>query len=675
MDKPLRVLIVEDSEDGARSFLGELRRSGYEAAGERVATSEDMGEALDTAASRGEPFDVVISGYHVTPGFRAIEALEMLHVRGLDTPFIVVSDGIGEEAAVAVMRAGARDCLPRDGLFRLGAAVERELRGAESGRGLEMEEALPKTEELYRTMVQQTAESIFLVDPGTGTILEANPAFQKLLGYTSGELSGMALRDTMADGDRESVAQHIRLTLESRVHSAGEYRHRRKDGSTINVEGSMSMISYGGGEALCFVEYDVSDRKRAEEQLRQSVDALLAIYEASQLLSSTLESEEIGTRLLRIMQRISSLTTAVISMPDEGRKLRVWRAIGFESLWSRVRYTPEAQEALYEVLETGEHKLLELRHPNRREESLSTLYLPLRIREHTLGVLEVYGPENLSEGQMMQILISLTSKAASALDNARLYGELAEREQQLQELVGRLITAQEEERSRVAYDVHDRLTQMAVAAYQHLQAFAGRYQPGDAPGDARDQELLEKATDLIRQTIAESRQVIAGLRPTELDDFGLAASIRHQVDVLRKEGWDITYEEDLGGGRLPGPIETALYRIVQEALFNVRKHARTTRARIKLNRDGDGIKLQVRDWGIGFNPAGLVAGGPGERVGVSGMRERVALLGGDFDIRAGDGNGTSVTARVPLPEASRAGRQTRNHMDHDPRMATRRTRK
>lgn len=391
------------------------------------------------------------------------------------------------------------------------------------------------------------------------------------------------------------------------------------------------------------------ERRRAEEQLRQSVDALIAIYEASQLLSSTLESEEIGIQLLKIMQRISSLSTAVISTPNEHGELQVWRAIGLESLWSRVRYTPEAQTALYEVLESGEHQLLQLQHPTRTGEALSTLYLPLRIRERTLGVLEVYGPRTLTNNNGIvetQILISLTSKAASALENARLYGELAKRESQLQELVGKLITTQEEERRRIAYEVHDGLTQVAVAAYQHLYAFTQHH----PPGSLQNQELLDKAVELIRHTVEESRRVIANLRPTTLDDFGLSAAIRLQVENLRQEGWDVIYEESVGDERLPATVETALYRITQEALTNVRKHAQTDRVYVGFGREGQTARLNVRDWGKGFDPAELNAEGPGERVGVSGMRERAALVGGELEVRSQRGLGTSITVRVPLSE-------------------------
>ena len=384
--------------------------------------------------------------------------------------------------------------------------------------------------------------------------------------------------------------------------------------------------------------------KRTEGLLRQSIDALLAIYEASRLLGSTLESEEIATQLLKIIKRISSLTTAVISLKDDANQLRVWRSIGLENLWSRVRYTPEVQLVLHKVLQSGEHQVLELEHPNRRGERLSTLYLPLRIQDRTLGVLEVYGPDILSSRDIVEILVSLASKAASALENARLYGELAERERRLQEMIVHLIEAQEKERRRVAYEVHDDLTQVAVAAHQYLQAFASCH----PPNTLRSQEFLEKAADLIKQTVGESRRLIADLRPTALDDFGLAVAIRQQIDILRANGWDITYEETTRRERLPAPLETALYRVAQEALANIRKHAKTMQVHVGLSWKDDYVQLAVQDWGEGFDPEELIAEGPGEQVGVSGMKERTALVGGKLDIHSEKGVGTLVTAHVYL---------------------------
>jgi signal transduction histidine kinase len=234
----------------------------------------------------------------------------------------------------------------------------------------------------------------------------------------------------------------------------------------------------------------------------------------------------------------------------------------------------------------------------------------------------------------------------SALEVQRHQEKLAERERQLHSLVGRMINAQEEERCRVAYEVHDGFTQMVAGAYRRLELFA-EHRP---PEDAQDRQELEDIVVLVQRTIDEARRIIANLRPTTLDDFGLVTAIRMQVEELRTEGYEASYEQTLGEERLPATLETALFRVAQEALTNAHKHAETDRVHIALARHDGVVRLEVRDWGCGFDPAEVRdGGGPGERVGLSSMRERVALLGGSLEVRSEPGVGTSVVAEVPLP--------------------------
>ncbi len=234
---------------------------------------------------------------------------------------------------------------------------------------------------------------------------------------------------------------------------------------------------------------------------------------------------------------------------------------------------------------------------------------------------------------------------------ARRLRSLGESERRFRSLVGQVMAAQEEERKRVAYEVHDGLAQTAAAAHHLLLAFARRYPPGS--DEAR--RILDRALTLVQQTVGEARQVIADLRPTVLDDFGLATAVRQQVERLEGEGRRVEYEETLGGERLPTAMETALYRVLQEALTNVRKHAgEDAPVRVTLRRGAGSVALRVQDGGRGFRVGG--AGKyqarrrvePGERVGLSSMRERISLLGGRFSIESEPGRGTEVRAEIPL---------------------------
>jgi PAS domain S-box-containing protein len=508
-----------------------------------------------------------------------------------------------------------------------------------------VEGALRESEERFRWTFEQAAENIFLVDLESKRILDANAALQTSLGFTLRELKGMTIYDLVAH-EKESVDLNVERIVAEGGAFVGERKYRHKDGHTVDVEVNVGAIPYGENQAACVVAHDITERKRAETALRQHLSVSLALSEAGHILSSTLESEEIVTRLLEIMRSVAGLTAAVVSMYDQRGGLHVWRSAGLEDLWPRIRFTPEAEAARRTALEDGGQQPFRLPRPGFEGEYLAGLCLPLKIRNRTVGVLEAFGRESLAETDLVEIISSLTSQAASALENAHLYEALGNRERALQDLVEKLLGAQEEERRRVAYEVHDGLAQVAVAAHQNLQAFARRH----APESEKGKKELDLILQQVRETVSDARRVIANLRPTALDDLGLSAAISLEVERLNEEGYRVTYEEHLGNERLPPEMEITLFRVAQEALTNVRKHAVTRFVRIELRKRKDKVCLNVRDFGRGFDTAALemLGSGPGERVGFAGMRERVGMLGGEFGIESHPGAGTLVTASIPL---------------------------
>jgi PAS domain S-box-containing protein len=507
------------------------------------------------------------------------------------------------------------------------------------------EEALRASEERFRWTFEQAAENMFVVDLQSRQILDANAALQRSLGYTLEELKSMTLYDLVAH-DQESVGENVERLVAEGDTFVGERKYCRKDGSTLDVEVTAGVFTYGDHQIACVVAHDITERKRTETGLRKSLSVLLALREAGQVLSSTLESEEIVSRLLDIMRSVAGLTAAVITRYDENGNLRVWRSAGLENLWPRVRYAPEAESARQAALEGEERQPFRLRRPGSEDEYLAGLCLPLKVRSRIIGVLEAYGRETLADTDMVEIIHSLTSQAAGALENARLYEALGDRERELHDLLAKLLGAQEEERRRVAYEVHDGLAQVAVAAHQNLQAFARRHAPESEKG-RRELDLVLKQ---VRATVSDARKVIANLRPTALDDLGLAAALSLEVDSLLEEGYQVNFKEYLGSERLPAELEIALFRVAQEGLTNVRKHSGTQLVSIELRRLDGEVRLEVRDFGRGFDPTApeILGDGPGERVGLAGMKERVGMLGGELEIEGHPGAGTSIVATIPL---------------------------
>jgi signal transduction histidine kinase len=228
-------------------------------------------------------------------------------------------------------------------------------------------------------------------------------------------------------------------------------------------------------------------------------------------------------------------------------------------------------------------------------------------------------------------------------------------EQPAAQIIGRDITERkqadllEAERRHLAYELHDGLAQMVVGVHQQLQAYAASHRPRTGPTPTE----LDRILDLACRSVTEVRRVIAGLRPIALDDFGLAAALQMHMRALHAGGWTVSYQETLGAERLAPSIETALYRVAQEALTNVRKHARTTRVAVVLERNKHNLRMTIRDWGCGFDPAQVLRGaGLGERIGLRSMQERIALLGGRWTVQSSPGAGVLITAEIPLPTDS-----------------------
>jgi len=286
----------------------------------------------------------------------------------------------------------------------------------------------------------------------------------------------------------------------------------------------------------------------------------------------------------------------------------------------------------------------------RQVEMQSAMAAPIIFKDTLIGVLTI-GRTTTDPfmDEDLELLCMFADHAAIAIQNASLYEELSDRARQMKLLVGKVLRGQDEERRRIAYEVHDGLAQVAAATHQHLEAFASGYRPRSEPS----RRALETARRTSQETVREARRIIAGLRPTVLDDLGLASAIRQEVDALRADGIAVTYEENLGSARLAQEVETTLFSVGREALTNIRKHAGATRADVRLTRGAVSIEIEIRDWGRGFDPkAARQQPDAGGRVGLRGMEERVAWLNGQLTLESRRGRGSRIRVTVPISDAT-----------------------
>ena len=272
-----------------------------------------------------------------------------------------------------------------------------------------------------------------------------------------------------------------------------------------------------------------------------------------------------------------------------------------------------------------------------------------------VGVLNVHTVAQREFGDRdVELLLVIGRLIAGAMHQARLHRQLVARERAHENFVEQVIEAQELERRRLAGDIHDGISQRLVTLTYRLDAAA---QAAKAPNDADDRsaltEQLDRARELADLTLQEARAAISGLRPPVLDDLGLSGGLASLARSIPQ----VEIGVELVDVRLPDHIELALYRIAQECLQNVVKHARATVARltfsVEAGEHGDVARLEIADDGVGFDTLEHPLGGDEMGgYGLLSMAERAEIVGGRLNIRSRPGSGTAVTATIPVPSSA-----------------------
>lgn len=287
----------------------------------------------------------------------------------------------------------------------------------------------------------------------------------------------------------------------------------------------------------------------------------------------------------------------------------------------------------------------------RGEEYVSVASVPVVAGQTRLvGVLNVHTKQRREFTDAdVKLLSTVGGLIAGAIENARLYGKLAEREDALEQYAERIVRLQENDRRRLAGEIHDGISQRIVSLSFHLSAALDVLDSGAASGTRSAADQIRRAYGLAEAALEETRYAIAGLRPPVLDDLGLAASLESLAKTVG--GPDVRVLAD--ACRLPEHVETALYRVAQEALQNIAKHAGARVATVRMSASPTSVLLEVADDGVGFDPARVgPRHGPGG-YGLSSMAERAELLGGHLTISSTPGNGTRL--RMELPNIGTSG--------------------
>ncbi len=411
------------------------------------------------------------------------------------------------------------------------------------------------------------------------------------------------------------------------------YLTEKADGADFDEEDEAAVVLLAAQAAVAVENarlYETATRWGAQlESMNEVMNALVTEADLETLLALVAENlrELIAARVVLIaLPRGDSLRIAAIS----GRDAVAFRELelGPRSKTARILARGRS-ERIDSVLEDPEVDQT----ATRRLAVRTAIYVPLLVRNEAIGVIVAHdkaGADARFSEEDLRLAEFFASRAAVAVEL---------RQRVARDALARIVTAQELERRRLARELHDETGQALTSILLGLRGLE----------EAKDQESLRAAVgevrDLVRSTLQDVRRLAVELRPKALDDFGLVAALERLTDSFAEQtGIGVEFVPNLPDGRLPPDIETALYRIVQESLTNVVKHARASNVSVVLTRKYDSVSVVVEDDGVGFEPARQ----HGDGIGLVGMRERVDLLGGRVTIESRPGAGATFVAEVPL---------------------------
>lgn len=434
-----------------------------------------------------------------------------------------------------------------------------------------------------------------------------------------------------------------------------------QEGITKNryVEVSVSPLYDSSGKITQVVELirDVTESKELENRILEANRHLLALNAIASTVSQSLSLDVIlNSALDKVLDLIEAEVGGILLLDEKSQTLsyRVHRGLSDQFVQGIVSLAL-GEGIAGQVAKRGETLVVDdisrgprITQPVVAEEGLKAFVsVPLKSKERVVGVLNIASrkPRPFPQ-QEVQLLTAVGHQLGIAIENAQLYGELQLREQTRAELLRQIISAQEDERRRVARELHDVTGQALATLAVRLEALTAR--PVSSAKDIETQ--LEEIKSLLAATSKEVHGLIYDLRPSLLDDLGLPAALRSCAhNSLDAAGVEIYLEVVGQEKRLPPQVEIALFRIAQEAITNIACHARAESTYVSLEFKDKGIAVQVEDDGIGFDLL-RVFGPVGARqgVGLLGMKERAELLGGTLTIDTKPGGGTRVAVEIPV---------------------------
>ncbi len=460
---------------------------------------------------------------------------------------------------------------------------------------------------VFRRFAEASSQGFAMADLAS-RLTYANPAILALMGIDRlDDVAGENILTFHSAHLQKRIQEEVIPALLKDGQWAGETNIRTRTGEERQTLASTFLVRSESGEPSHFavVITDITERKRAEETLRQSHAELQAIYDRMRdgLLIAEVESKR--------FVRTNAAMCRMLGLAEE-------------ELLSLAITDIHPAEHLPAILESFRGQADRRIHLN---ENVPTLR-----KDGSVLFADISADGIVYDGRpcVLGLFRDVTERreAQAALERER---------RSLQHM----LRASDHERRLIAYDIHDGLAQQLAGALMQLQTFERL--KDESPQQAA--VAYQAGMNMLRQSHFEARRLISGVRPPILDESGIAAAIAHLVhDLTFDRGPKIELRSKVSFGRLAPVLENAVYRIVQEALTNACKHSRSPRVRVSLIQRGELVHVEIRDWGIGFQPRCVKK----DAYGLEGIRQRARLLGGRTTIRSSPGGGTRVRVQLPL---------------------------
>jgi len=677
----MRVLVVDDHEVVRRGVSSLIQsQSDYEVCGEAF----DGQDAVEKARQLSPDVIVMdvsmprLNGLEATPLIRdAVPASEVLILSQHDSPemarqaFKAGARGYVVKSSIAKNLLTALECVSRH-RFYFDSAVSPAHQSTPIDsqeilqRSSALESALRESEDIFRTTFELAAVGVAHVSPD-GRFLRVNEKLCKITGYTRDELSRISFQDITHPEDLAAdLAQAEKVRKGSLNTFSMEKRYLRKDGSPVWVSLTVSAARNGGGQLKHFISVveDITSRREAEEA--RSRLAAIVDYSSDAIVSKDLNGiiqswnrgaqhifgftaqEAIGQPItLIIPPELREEENQIIARLKKGERIEHYETVRLTKSGARINVSITVSP----IIDASGHIV-----------GASKIARDIRGQKEFRDQLEE---------RVRQRTLELEEKNRALIQQA----------ETVRELSGRLLRIQDDERRRIARDLHDSAGQLLVAMQMNLMSLRDDVQKEVQKRDAQKQdwkrqdiqtEDLQKLAPNLSRAIAENLELVDELstelrtlsyllHPPLLDEAGLPSALRWYVEGFAERS-KIKVQLDLAPdlGRLPGDMEMAIFRIVQESLTNIHRHSGSHRAGISLLHDAESVQLQVRDNGRGLasppDRATTKTAKSRAGVGIQGMRERVKQLGGTFNIQSSPA-GTEVTASFPLQEQNSPVRQ------------------